>query len=322
MANLKNNDMEMDFLDGLDLLDEIDVNSYDPKDFDLDEDIDLDDINFDEEDDFDNIIGDDEEVEEEEEEEIVEEVKPKTTTKKKTTTAKKETTKKEVKKEEKPEAKKKTTTKKTTKTVKDDEEGFTLFIPNVSDDVNSYDELLERIRRTKVEPYNEIKARVEAGDRSKLPTNKKIGRNDLSRLIRFKMQESDTMKTVFDSTLRKLKIKVRPEDKQATYNLLQLNLTQTEKLVQELIIDVVYDLLKIESGLDLIDKDDCKFSFYGELQNERVVDNSKLTAAGIKNNATLIGEHIKVISSSRSPEAVKTRGNLVKGKFVPLKEEK
>ena len=123
--------------------------------------------------------------------------------------------------------------------------------------------------------------------------------------------------------LRQLGIEIPAEMRDEVLAKCNFNLAQSKALYEELFVDVVYDLVSIGSGLEFIDKEDCKFSFAGERIEEKVIDNSKLASiVNSETNATLVQDYIKVTSSSKAPEGRKIKGNLVKGKFVPVKGNK
>jgi hypothetical protein len=333
-------------------LDDLDLDNFDLNDLVIEEDEDedtekevketeeeieneeLDDLELEEEDD--EIIVED--IDEDDEEEIIEVKKPVKKVVKKEVTVKEEPKKVTTKKAE-PVAKTKSTTTTTKKapsiatksttvgkpiakkasTTKANNNKVGISINFESEKFMDYQGMLDKIRKEKVDSYNEIMERRANGENI-IPLSKRISKSDFARLMSLKMDESDAMQTLIIQILKKVNKDAIPKSmERKLYEIAKPSLTALSHLYQVLFADICYDLVKIESGLELINTPDCKFSFQGKLQAEKIVDNSQINNG--ESNATLLKEFIKVESSSRAPENIKVKGMLdEEGNFIPTEE--
>lgn len=268
-----------------------------------------------EESDEEEIESDEEEIEIDEEEEIVIEEPKKKETKK--VEPKKEVAKPVKKAATKPKAKV------ANKEVKEEEvkQPKRKLTMNRKNNIKTYQEMLDNIKETKVDAYNKVMEERAKGKTSSIPVKKRITKTDFVTLMTLKSKESDAVKKALLNFVKQLGVQIPKGEEESVMEDCVLVATQMKAIYEELFVDIAYDLVSMGSGLDLLDKEDCKFGFMGEKIDKKLFDNTKLNISS-SNGAThtLVKDYVRVTSISKSPESCKVKGTIKNGKFVPVKK--
>ena len=179
----------------------------------------------------------------------------------------------------------------------------------------SYEDLFKQVTG-KVDKYKEVmEARANGG--KAIPQAVVISKELMSSLLaaRFTEEQEAGLKLAMRKAM--VSMGFDKEDVASALDGYQIKKVEADA-IYSLVLQVMYEILNAEAGVPLFKTEDCNCSLKGKWTEASVKDNAHLQTE----YATYTKPFLKVTASSPAPAGKKFLGHIKGGKFVPVKKDK